>query len=93
MDFAFLEDHRVKSKESYLTREFKKRRNMKAPEMPVVIGALGAVSNAVEKRLTRLEIRREIETIQTKILLRSTCIHRRDLKKIYCHPDNAKRNS
>ena len=45
--------------------------------MPIVIGALGTISNGLIKGLEDLEIRGQVETIQTTALLRSTKILRR----------------
>ena len=79
MDFAFSADHRVKLKESekrnkYLdfARELIKFCRKKMMVMPTVIGALGLV-----KGLEELEIRKQVETIQTMALLRSARILRR----------------
>ena len=45
--------------------------------IPIVIGALGTVTKGLVKRLEDLEIRRRVETIQTRALLRSARILRR----------------
>ena len=91
MDFVILVDHRVILKESemrdkylHLAREQKKKlRNMKVTEIPIVIGALRTIPKALVKGLEDLEIRGEVETIQTPALLRSARILRRVLETCY----------
>ena len=68
-------DQRVKLKESEkrdkyldLARELKKLWNMKV--IPIVIGALGTISKGLVKELEDLEIRSQVETIQTTALVR-----------------------
>ena len=75
VDFAILADHRVKLKESEkrdkyldLAREVKKTWNMKVIVIPIVIGALGAILKGLTKGQEDLEIRGQVETIQTKAL-------------------------
>ena len=51
--------------------------NMKVAFIPIVIGALGTVTEESIKGLEDLEIRRRVKTIQTTVLLRSTRILRR----------------
>ena len=58
MDFAVPADRRVKLKESQkrdkyqdLARELKKLWNMKVTVIPIVIGALGTVTNRLVKRV------------------------------------------
>ena len=87
MDFAVLADHRVKMKDGEkkdthldLTRELKKLWNMKVTVTPIVIGALGTVTKGLGKGLEDLEIRGEVETIQTTAVLRSVRILRRVLE-------------
>ena len=87
VDFAVPADHRVKMKESEkinksldLARELRKLWNMKVKIVPIVIGALGTISKALEKNLSELVIRRRIETIQTTALLGSARILRRVLE-------------
>ena len=70
MDFAVSANHRVKLKESEkkdkffnLKRELKKLWNMKVTFMPIVIGALGTVTEGLLKGLEDLEIRGRVETI------------------------------
>ena len=83
MDFAVPVDYRIKLKESgkkdkYLDipRELKKLWNMKVIIIPIVIGAFGPVNKGLLKGLEDLEIRGQVETIQT-ILLRTARILRR----------------
>ena len=71
MDFAVPADHRVKLKENEkkdkyldLAWELKKLWNMKMTFIPVVIGALGTVTEGLVKGLEDLEIRGRVETIQ-----------------------------
>ena len=78
VDFA---DHRVKLKENEkrdmyldLARELKKLWNKKVTIISIVIGVLGTIT----KGLKDLEIRGQVETIQTIVLLRSARILRRD---------------
>ena len=86
VDFAVPVDHRVKlieneKKDKYLdlARELKNLWNTKVTVIPIVIGTLGTISEELRKRLEDLEIRRQVETIQTTALLRSSCILRRVL--------------
>ena len=81
VDFSVPANHRVKTKESKniykymdLARELKKLLNMKVPVIPIVLGALGTAPKNFERILEELEIRRRIETIQTKALLKSAKI-------------------
>ena len=87
MDFAVLADQRVKLKGNEknnkyldLAKELKKLLNMKVTFLPIVIGALGTVTNGLIKELEGLEIRALLETIQTTALLRSARIPRRVLE-------------
>ena len=64
MDFALPTDHRVKLKENEkkdkcldLACELKKLWNMKVTIIPIVIGALGTVTEGLVKGLEDLEIR------------------------------------
>ena len=73
MDFAVAVNHRMKIKESEkidiyqdLVRELKMW-NMKVMVIPIVVGALETVSKSLKKTL---KIKRRIEIIQTKTLLR-----------------------
>ena len=56
--------------------EKKKLWNMKVTVIPILIGALGTVTKGLVKRLEDLEIRGQVETIQTKARLRSARILR-----------------
>ena len=92
MDFAVSTDHRVKLKESEkkdkyldLARElsvsvYQNLWNMKATIIPIVIGALGTVTEGLVKGLEDLEIMGRVETVQTTALLRSARILRRVLE-------------
>ena len=53
---------------------------MKVTVIPVVISALGSVTKELVQRLEYLEIRGQVETIQTTALLRSDRIQRRVLE-------------
>ena len=50
---------------------------MKVTVIPIVIGSLGTILKGSMKRLEDLEIRRQVETIQTIALQRSATILRR----------------
>ena len=87
MDFAVPADHRVKLKESEkkdkyldLAKELKKLWNMKVTIIPIVIGAHDTVIKGLMKGLDDLEIRGQVETIQTTALLRSARTLRRVLE-------------
>ena len=87
VDFTVPADHRVKLKESEkkykclgFDRELEKLRNMKVTFIPIVIGAFGTVTKGLLKALEDLEIRGQVETIQTTALLRSAQILRRVLE-------------
>ena len=89
VDFAVPADHRVKLKEwekkdKYLdlTGELKKMRNMKVTIVQIVIGALGTVTKGLVHGLEGLEIRGQVETIQTSVLFRSARILRRVLEDL-----------
>ena len=86
VDFTVPEDHRVKIKENEkrgkyldLTRELRKLRNMKATEIPIVIGTLETVPEGFEGGLKESENRKPIETIQMTALLGSARIFSRVL--------------
>ena len=75
MDFAVRADHRVKLKENEkkdkyldLAWELKKLRNLKVTFIPIVIGALGTVTEGLIKDLEDLEIKGRVETIQNTAL-------------------------
>ena len=53
--------------------------NMKVTVIPIVVGALGTIPKGLIKRPEELEIRGQVETIQTTALLISTRIPRRVL--------------
>ena len=53
---------------------------MKVAVIPIVIGAPGTISKGFVKGLEDLEIRREVETIQTTAFLKSAKILRRVLE-------------
>ena len=78
VDFAVPADHRINLKESEkkdkyldLARELKKLWNMKVTIVPIVIGALGTITEGLLKSLEDLEIGGRVETIQTTALLRT----------------------
>ena len=88
VDFAVLDDHRIKLKECKkndkyldLARELKKKLwNMKVTIIPIVIGAFGTVTKGLLKGLDNLEVVVQVETIQTTALLRTARILRRVLE-------------
>ena len=87
MDFAVSADHRIELKEwekkdKYLdfAWELKKLWNMKETIIPIVIGVFGTVTKELLKGLEDLEIRGQVETIQTTRLLRTARILRRFLE-------------
>ena len=61
-------------------RELKIRRNMKVTIIPIVIGALGKFTKGLVQGLEDWEIRGQVETIQTRVLLRLARILRRVLE-------------
>ena len=69
-----------KDKYLNLARELKKLWNMKVTFIPIVISALGTVTEGLIKGLEDLEIRGRAETIQTTTLLRTARILKRDLE-------------
>ena len=73
---------RKQKKDKYpnLARELKKLGNMKMMVIPIVIRALGTVTRGLVHRLKDLEIRGQVETIQTTALLRSARILRKVLE-------------
>ena len=87
MDFAVPTNHSDK-KDKYLEkrdkyqdlgRELKKLWNMTVMVIPLVVGALGTITKEFVKGLEDLEIKGEVDTIQTTALLRSNRILRRVL--------------
>ena len=84
--FAVPTDHMAKIKESEkrdkelnLARKLKKLWNIKVTVILIVIGALGTVIKELVHGRENLEIRGQVETIQTTALLRSARILRRVL--------------
>ena len=87
VDFALSADHRIKLKECEkrdkyfdLARELKKLWNMKVTIISIVIGAFGTVIKGLLKGLENLEVGSRVETIQTKVLLKTARILRRVLE-------------
>ena len=87
MDFAVPVDHRVKLKESGkkdkyrdLARELRKTVEHESDFIPIVIGTLGTVIEGLLKGLENLEIKGQVETIQTTAFLRSARILREVLE-------------
>ena len=87
VDIAVPAGHRVKLKESekkdkYLDLTWKLKRlwNMKVTVIPIVVGALGTITECFVKVLENIEIRGWMETIQTTALLRSAKILRKVLE-------------
>ena len=85
--FTVLADHKINLKESEkkdkyldLARELKKLWNMKVTVVPIVIGALGTITNGLLRGLEDLEVGGRVETIQTTALLRTARILRRVLE-------------
>ena len=58
---------------------------MKVSIVSIVIGAFGTVTKGLLKGLEDLEVGRRVETIQTKVLLRTPRILRKVLEKTCCH--------
>ena len=84
VNFAVSADHRIKLKECEkkdkyldLARELKKLCNMKVSIVPILIGALGTVTEGLLKGLEDLEVGGRVETIQTTALLKTARILRR----------------
>ena len=63
-----------------LARELKKLWDMKVTIIPIVIGALGTVTESLVQRLKDLEITGRMETVQTTAWLRSARTLRRVLE-------------
>ena len=62
-------------------RDLKKKMwNMKITLIPIVFGALGTINEALIKGLKKIEIRGQVEAIETISLLRSIRILRRVLE-------------
>ena len=65
---------------------------MKVMVIPVVVGALNTITKGLIKELEDLEIRGQMETIQTTALLRSTKTEEYwTLEVVCCHPDCTRR--
>ena len=75
-----------------LAKELKKLWNMKVTIIPIVIGAFGTVTKGLLKGLEDLEIRGQVETIQTTTLLRTDRIQRR-VQETCCHSNSSERPS
>ena len=58
----------------HLTRDLKKKWNMKVSIILIIFGTQQSVLNDLEKRLAEFEIRGRMETIQTTELYRSASI-------------------
>ena len=87
VDFAVPVDHRINLKESEkkdkypdLARELKKLWKMKVTIVPIVIGALGAITKGLLKGVKDLEGGGQVDTFQTTALLRTARILRRVLE-------------
>ena len=87
MDFTVPADHKVEIKETekrdkYLdpARELTKLWSMKMKVIPIVIGALGTISKVLVNGLNDLEIRGQVKTLQTTVLLRSARILKTNLE-------------
>ena len=99
MNIAILADHRVKSKERKkmdkyldLARELKKLWNVKVTVMPIVTDTLGTATKRLVQGLEDLEIKGQVETIQTEALLRSDRILRR-VRETCCHSNSSEKQS
>ena len=87
VDLAVPADHKTKLKENEkmdknidLAMSWKKLWYMKVTFIPIVIGALGIVTEGLIKRLENLEITKRVDTIQTITLLRTASKPRRVLE-------------
>ena len=85
---------KVKNTDTYLdlVTERKKQWNVKVMVIPIVVGALGAISKELIKGQEDLEIRGQVETIQTLAILGSARILRRVLETC-CHSDSRKKKT
>ena len=97
---AIAADHRIKLKECEkkdkyldLARELKKLWNMQVTIIQIVIGAFGTVTKGLTKGLEDLEIKGQVETIQTTTLLRTARVLRKPcrLKETCCHSNSYER--
>ena len=75
-----LKEIEKKNKYLDLSRELKKLWNLKVTIVPIVVGALGTVTNVLLKGLEDLEVGGRVKTIQTTALLRTARILRRVLE-------------
>ena len=87
IDFALPADNRIKLKECKkkdkyldLARELKKLWSIKVTIIPIVNGAFGIVTKGLLKRLEGLEVSDQVDTIQTRALLKTARILRRVLE-------------
>ena len=87
VDFSIPAVHRIKLKQGEikdkylgLARELKKLWNLKVTIVPIVIGALGTITEGLLKGLEDLEVGGRVKTIQTRALLRTARILRRVLE-------------
>ena len=87
VDFAVLDDHRIKLKECEkkdkyldLARDLKKLWNMHVTIIPIVIGAFGTVTKGLLKGLEDLEVSGRVVNIQIITLLRTARLLRRVLE-------------
>ena len=60
---------------------------MKVTVIPIIIGAVGTVTKGLVQGLKEMEIRGQVEAIQSPALLRSVRIESRRLGKTCCHLD------
>ena len=81
MDFALSSDVRVKLKESENCASKNKLWNIKVTVKPVVTGEHGTIPKCFVKGLEDLELRGQVETIQTTALIRSTEKSSEDLRR------------
>ena len=83
-----------KKRDKYLdiARELKKSGNIRVTVILIVISALGTIHKGLVNEMEALEIRGQVETIQTTALLKSTRILRRVLETC-CHSSSSKRPS
>ena len=63
-----------------LARELKKLKHMKVMRIPIVIGVLSTVTKGLIEGLEEMEIRGQVVTIQTTVVLTSTRILRKVLE-------------
>ena len=87
LNFDVPEEHEIRFKESKkrdknltLCKELKKRWNKRVTVIPIVIGALGTVTKELVKGLEDMEIKGQVDNIQSRALLKSAIILRRVLE-------------